>query len=100
MSDGLVLNLSTTPTVSGMDPEIESRLKRAAVRANRARDDLEAAIIEAFLAGAGQREIARAVDMSHPAVKYILDRHRGQGRDDIANEVQRRGTLRKGTTER
>ena len=51
------------------------------------------------MAGAGQREIARAVDMSHPAVKYILDRHQNE-RDDVANEVQRRGTLRKGTTER
>ncbi|OPZ65800.1 MAG: hypothetical protein BWY85_00290 [Firmicutes bacterium ADurb.Bin506] len=91
--------VSTTPTVSGMDPEIESRLKRAAVRSNRAREDLEQAIIDAFLAGAGQREIARAVDMSHPAVKYILDRHQNE-RDDVANEVQRRGTLRKGTTER
>jgi hypothetical protein len=99
MGDELVLNLSTTPTVSGMDPEIESRLKRAAVRSNRAREDLEQAIIDAFLAGAGQREIARAVDMSHPAVKYILDRHQNE-RDDVANEVQRRGTLRKGTTER
>lgn len=91
--------VSTTPTVSGMDPEIESRLRRAAVRSNRAREDLEQAIIDAFLAGAGQREIARAVDMSHPAVKYILDRHQNE-RDDVANEVQRRGTLRKGTTER
>lgn len=91
--------VSTTPTVSGMDPEIESRLKRAAVRSSRAREDLEQAIIDAFLAGAGQREIARAVDMSHPAVKYILDRHQNE-RDDVANEVQRRGTLRKGTTER
>ncbi len=91
--------VSTTPTVSGMDPEIESRLKRAAVRSNRAREDLEQAIIDAFLAGAGQRKIARAVDMSHPAVKYILDRHQNE-RDDVANEVQRRGTLRKGTTER
>lgn len=98
MSDGLVLNLSTTPTVSGMDPEVESKLKRAAVRANRARDDLEAAIIEAFLTGAGQREIARAVEMSHPAVKYILDRHQNE-RDDIANEVQRRGTRSKRSTE-
>lgn len=98
MGDELVLNLSTTPTVSGMDPEIESRLKRAAVRSNRARDDLEAAIIEAFLAGAGQREIARAVNMSHPAVKYILDRHQN-ARDDIATEVQRRGTRSKRSTE-
>lgn len=91
--------VSTTPTVSGMDPEIESRLKRDAARSNRARDRLEQAIIVAFLAGAGQREIARAVDMSHPAVKYILDRHQNE-RDDVANEVQRRGILRKGTTER
>lgn len=98
MGDELVLNLSTTPTVSGMDPEIESRLKRAAVRSNRAREDLEQAIIGAFLAGAGQREIARAVDMSHPAVKYILDRHQNE-RDDIANEVQRRGTRSKRSTD-
>jgi hypothetical protein len=39
MGDELVLNLSTTPTVSGMDPEIESRLKRAAVRSNRTMKD-------------------------------------------------------------
>ncbi len=94
-----MLNLSHSPTVSGVDPATESRLKRTAARANRARSDLEAAIIEAFLAGAGQREIARAVDMSHPAVKYILDRHQNE-RDDVANEVRRRGTLRRGTTER
>ena len=93
-----MLNLSATSTVPGVDPATESRLKRASTRANRAREDLEVAIIEAFLEGAGQREIARAVNMSHPAVKYILDRHQA-ARDDVATEVRRRGTLRKGSTE-
>lgn len=67
--------MSRTPTVPAVDAEQEKRLRRAARNMTVARTQLEVEILEAFLAGAGVREIARTVDMSHPGVKYILDKH-------------------------
>ena len=62
-------------TFPDMDPAMEKRLQRAATRAERAKDERDVAIIEAYLAGGGIREIARAVNLTHPAVKYILERN-------------------------
>ena len=64
-----------TTTVPAVDADQERRLARAARNLNTARTQLEVEILEAFLAGAGVREISRTVGMSHPGVKYILDKH-------------------------
>jgi hypothetical protein len=58
-----------------VDPAIEKRLARAADQAERARRERDDHIVRAFLDGAGLREIARAVKMSHPGVRHILDKH-------------------------
>jgi hypothetical protein len=71
-----------------VEPAQERRLSRAAQKAAAAREALEAEIVAAFLAGGGIREIARLCGVSHPKVKYILDKH-----DDmpgVAAEQQRR----------
>lgn len=75
-------------TFGDMDPDMEKRLTRAALRAERSKQDRDAEIVVAFLHGAGIREIARAVKMSHPAVKYILDKNAED--PSIVEELQRR----------
>lgn len=67
--------MSTTPIY---DPSVEKRvedmLKRAAARAEKSLLDRNLSILTAYAEGAGLREIARAVNMTHPAVKYIIDK--------------------------
>lgn len=64
-----------TTTVPAVDPELERRLRRIAQSAERMRRERDATIVEAFLGGAGLREIARAVNLTHPGVKAILDKY-------------------------
>lgn len=89
-----------SPTVRGVDPDLEKRLKRAASMAEQAKTNRDTQIVLAFIEGAGVREIARAVNMTHPAVKYILDKHaenpelveefkRRQDQRSIINEAKR-----------
>lgn len=67
--------MSRTPTVPGVEPDLEKRLHRVAEGMYRAKRVRDAAIVDAYLSGAGLREIARAVDMTHPGVKAIIDRY-------------------------
>lgn len=66
---------SASPTVPSVDPAQEKRLSRVAKQAEDSRRERDALIVMAFIDGAGVREIARAVGMTHPAVKYILDKN-------------------------
>lgn len=59
----------------GVDKAVGRRLERAAAQVDRARENLEAEIVAAFVGGAGLREIARAVGMTHPTVKAMIDKH-------------------------
>lgn len=78
----------TAPTVARVDPDLEKRLNRAASMAEQAKTNRDAQIVLAFIEGAGVREIARAVGMTHPAVKYILDKHAEN--PQIVDEYKRR----------
>lgn len=86
------MTAAATTTVSPVEPAQEKRLSRAAAQAERARENRDAEIVLAFLEGAGIREIARAVNMSHPAVKYILDKHAEDPR--LVEEYKRRAAHR------
>lgn len=67
--------MSTTPTYDpDVDKPVEDMLKRAASRAEKSLQERNTAILTAFAEGASLREIARAVNMSHPAIKYIVDK--------------------------
>ncbi len=83
---GLIMR--TSPTVPKVDPDLEKRLNRAALQAEQAKTNRDAQIVLAFIEGAGVREIARAVGMTHPAVKYILDKHAEN--PQIVEEFKRR----------
>lgn len=65
----------STPTY---DPAVEKRvedlLRRAAARAEKSLQERNTAILTAYAEGAGLREIARVANMSHPAIKYIVDK--------------------------
>lgn len=81
--------MSRTPTVPRVEPEIEKRLHRAAEMIERSKRVRDAAIVDAYLSGAGLREIARAVDLSHPGVKSILDRYE-ENPELMAEHIRRR----------
>lgn len=53
-------------------PEMERKLVRAAKLAISFRAQRDELIIECYQAGAGVREIARAIHMSHPGVLRII----------------------------
>lgn len=56
-----------------VDKPVEDHLRRAAARAEKSLQERNAAILTAFAEGASLREIARVANMSHPAIKYIVD---------------------------
>lgn len=60
--------------ISAMPMSDETRRRLEAIKAHR--EDKEPAILAAFDEGAGLREIARALDMTHPAIKYIIEKNR------------------------
>lgn len=62
-------------TFEPVEPDTEKRLTSAARRAETSKRARDAEIVVAFIAGAGIREIARAVNLTHPTVKAILDRN-------------------------
>lgn len=67
--------MATVPDV--LDPESQRKLKRAADKARRAITERDRLIRSLFDAGAGKvrmREIGRAVDMTHEAIRKILAR--------------------------
>lgn len=64
-----------SPTVPRVEPAEEKRLARVAKQAEDYKNERDALIVMAFIGGAGIREIARAVNMTHPAVKYIVEKH-------------------------
>lgn len=66
-----------TANVPAVDRSEEARLARAAASAVRATEKRDRMIVESYEAGAGLREIARAVDMTHPGVRRIILRDRG-----------------------
>ena len=67
-----------SPTMTASDhekrAEILATLKELAQRLERDRAERDAAITAAVRAGAGQREVARAVGLSHPGVAKIVAR--------------------------
>ena len=58
-----------------MDRQRARRLANAAGKALQWKQDRDALIVEEHQAGAGLREIGRIVDLSHPAVKKIVEKH-------------------------
>lgn len=64
-----------SPTFGPVDEELERRLKAAARRATKATLERDATICDAHREGAGLREIARAVQMSHSGVRRVLVRN-------------------------
>lgn len=67
--------MSATDTYDpDVDKPLEDLLKRAAAKAERSRTERDGTILLAYAEGAGLREIARAVGMTHPAVKYIVEK--------------------------
>lgn len=79
-----------SPTVPAVEQALERSLARAAAKAEQARKDRDAQIVLAFIGGAGLREIARAVNMTHPAVKYILEKNAED--PELIEEFRRRNT--------
>lgn len=85
--------MSTAPTVPAVDKAMERRLARVAKLADDYKTERDALIVMAFLEGAGVREIARAVNMSHPAVKYIIEKNAEN--PAIVEEQRRRDEYRR-----
>lgn len=83
---------SASPTVPKVDPAQEKRLARVAKLAEDYKNERDALIVMAFIDGAGVREIARAVGMTHPAVKYIIDKNAEN--PAIVEEQRRRDSQR------
>lgn len=74
---------------SPVDKPVEDLLKRAAARAEKSLAERNLAILTAYAEGAGLREIARAVNMTHPAVKYIVDKAPNADAIRAAREAQK-----------
>lgn len=66
-----------------LDPDAVRELSRAAGMADTWRGRRDRLIREAYASGAGLREIARIVGLTHPAVRKIIDRG---VTDDTASE--------------
>lgn len=64
---------STLPSVP-ITPETARELTRAAKRLDAARDHRDQLVVQAVREGAGLREVARAVGLTHPAITKILRR--------------------------
>lgn len=76
-----------------VDKPVEDLLKRAAARAEKSLAERNLAILTAYAEGAGLREIARAVNMTHPAVKYIVDKAPNADAIRAAREAQKARSL-------
>ena len=72
-----------------VDKPVEDLLKRAAARAEKSLIERNNAILLAYAEGAGLREIARAVNMTHPAVKHIVDKAPNADAIRAAREAQK-----------
>lgn len=66
-------DLVTLPDVA-LDPKVARRLDTLAKRLDRTIEERDQLIVEAHGAGAGLREIARAVGMTHVGVRDIVRR--------------------------
>lgn len=64
----------TVPTVP-LDPAAARRLAALGKKAKDATAERDAYVVEQYKAGGGMREIARAVGLSHPGVRRILERN-------------------------
>jgi hypothetical protein len=66
----------TTATVErvAVDTDVERTLRRLAARLEESRVQRDRLIYEAWKAGAGYRELARIVGLTHPAVMNIVTR--------------------------
>ena len=71
-----------------VDKPVEDLLRRAAARAEKSLQERNAAILTAFAEGASLREIARVANMSHPAIKYIVDKAARDAQKARAKEPQ------------
>lgn len=58
-----------------MDRQRERRLASASRKERQWKQERDAEIVAAHQEGDGLREIARAVGLSHPAVKKIIEKH-------------------------
>ena len=81
------MTLTDTLPIVTLDPALAERLAavgqkvKATVKQHNAERgeviaERDQVIVEAYLGGAGVREIARAVDLSHPVVLDIIERSR------------------------
>jgi len=84
-----ITNTDTVRSVT-IDPELEKKLKRVATKAIESRAERDELIREAYRKGAGVREIARLVQLSHPGVLRILrivkEPHHGSGGEIVHPE--------------
>jgi len=64
-------------------------LKRAAARAEKSLAERNAAILTAFAEGASLREIGQAANMTHTAIKYIVDKAPNAEAVRAAREAQK-----------
>lgn len=82
---------TTTDTVQrvAIAQELERKLVRAAKLAISFRAQRDELIIECYQAGAGVREIARAIHMSHPGVLRIIKGvHHGSDQDPPVADME------------
>lgn len=61
------------PIDGEVEKPVEDMLKRASARAEKSLQERNAAILLAFAEGASLREIGQAANMTHTAIKYIVD---------------------------
>lgn len=68
--------MTAAPTLDAvpLDDATHRALDRLATKLERTTEERDALICEAYAAGAGLREIARAVHLTHPGVIQILKR--------------------------
>jgi len=84
------VEVSTTPIYDrDVDKPVEDMLKRAAARAEKSLAERNAAILTAFAEGASLREIGQAANMTHTAIKYIVDKAPNAEAVRAAREAQK-----------
>lgn len=66
--------MTTATTLRPVEPEVRKKLTKLARTAVDKTIERDRLIARAYLDGASMREIARAVDMTHPGVRNILIR--------------------------
>ncbi len=71
-----------------MTPSMRRRLQEAREQRDDAQQALEDAIVAAYEAGGGMREIADEVGMTHPGVSKLLERVGARRRDMTAEELR------------